>query len=326
MKNPLLYPKRTPDEEGYLSVGQNHCLYYQRHGDRDKYPVVYLHGGPGGGCSFEEYRYFDPDHYCVILFDQRGAGKSLPYAETRHNTPNDLIADLEKLRYHFGFKKWAIYGGSWGSSLAMLYALAHPQRVTRMILRGIFFADYRGACYITEENGAAKTYKNIYYADYRDFCLKYHPDSSTLLHSLYKCVFDDNQKTALKAAKLFDLWDTSIAFYDNADKHLQAIAQNPQNSLALARIFTHYACNFYSEDMRYYLLNGMASFTHRVDILHGQQDYICPLENATTLHGVLRNSHLYIVDKCGHSQTEPLLQNALIKITDQRKSEENDVI
>lgn len=309
-----LYPEQSPYDSGFFDVGDGHQLHYARYGNPKGEPVVYLHGGPGGGCTFE-YRLFNPDHYSVLLFDQRGAGKSLPFAETAHNTISALVGDIEKLRKHFGIERWHVAGGSWGSALGMFYALRHPAHVEKMLLRGIFFGDSDGARYIIDEDGAAAAHRNQWFEDYLGH-IPAAERASGLTMPYYRRLHSEDKAVAVEAARLFWLWDTSIATLSPRPDILDRIKDNPEGALPLSRIFFHYVVHEFQRGHKKLLLDGMGKLSHSVDIIHGREDKITPVANAIQLHGFCKNSRLNIVENCGHSMLEPALQQAARTITD----------
>lgn len=308
-----IYPERLPYETGFLPVGDGHALYLEWHGNPDGVPVVYLHGGPGAGSSFQEYRWFNPDHYNVLLFDQRGAGKSTPYASVDANDANHLVADIERLRKNFGIDSWAVAGGSWGSSLAMLYAAQHPDRVERLLLRGIYFADCEGKENIIEEFGVARTRRNEWFENYRAL-VAHVPSGASIMQAYYNLLMAP--ETAVEAARRFDLWDTSIATAQTRQDLLDEIDKNPEASLGVSRIFFHFSVHEFSDRLRQEILAGMKKFTGPVDIIHGREDYICPVKNAIALHQAVPHSRLHIVEGAGHSMLEPGIRDAFVSITD----------
>jgi proline iminopeptidase len=310
-----LYPENKPFDSGSFDTGDGHSIYYERHGNPQGKPVVYLHGGPGAGCSFREYRLFDPSHFNILLFDQRGSGKSLPYAGIANNDIHHLVEDLDKLRQNFGYGQWSITGGSWGSALAMLYAAKYPRHIDRMLLRGIFFADRKGADYIIEEDGAAKTRRSPLFDDYRNF-IPAAERRHGLKQAYYNRLISENKAAELEAATLFNLWDTSIATYIPRQDWLDDVRQKPGENLALSRIFFHFAVHEFDNQNREHLLSRMAESKIPLDIIHGRQDYICPVENAEELHRRCPGSRIQIPDQCGHSQMEQPLLVAFLKVTD----------
>jgi proline iminopeptidase len=309
-----LYPEQQPYESGYYDVGGGHLLAFNRYGNPSGKPVVYLHGGPGAGTSWE-YKLFHPDHYNILLFDQRGAGASTPYAEIKNNSIEDLVTDIEKLRVETNVEQWSIAGGSWGSALGMFYAAKYPKRVSRMLLRGIFFADSIGAKHIIEADGAAARHRNLVFDAYEKF-IPENERRNGLMLPYYNRLMLGNAEGAVEAAWLFDRWDTSIASIEPKPEWLADIDANPMASLALSRLFFYYSVHYFHEQNHPYLLNAMKQLDVPVAIIHGRQDHICPVENAAELHAVCKNSSLDIIENCGHTMAELGLRKAFLSITD----------
>lgn len=311
-----------PDESGYINVGDGHSLYYERHGNSKGVPVVWLHGGPGGGCAFNEHKYFNLDHYNLLIFDQRGAGKSKPFASTSDNDIPALIGDMEKLREHFGYQSWRVAGGSWGSSLALLYALEHPERVERLLLRGVFFADRQGARHIIETDGTAKQFQDkSWFQEYRDL-IPVEERRQGLTMPYHGLLTGDDHDLAVEAARRFLLWDTAICTVQPRQDLMDKVNADPEASLALSRIYFHFVVNQFDDANRKKILDGMSRLDIPVDIVHGQQDWICPVQNAHDLHRACRNSTLTVLENCGHSMAEPAMQQAFLGITGRWISED----
>lgn len=306
-----LYPERKPYEAGFFAV-DGHELYFERHGSPDApEKVVYLHGGPGAGCSYKEYRWFDPEVYDVLLFDQRWAPKS------KGRGPNGIdaaVADIEKLREHFGHQAWNVAGGSWGAALATIYAVRHPSRVKRLLLRGVFLADAVGARYIIEEDGAAAQNKNRWFREYQAH-IPAAERAGGLMQAYYRRVMQDNAE-AVEAARLLSRWNTSILTLHPRPELIDAEDATPDENLALARTFLHFSVAEFRETLKSEVLGGIAKLDIPIEIIHGRQDHICPIEDAFLLHSRCKNSRLYIIEQCGHGMIEPGLQRAFMGATD----------
>lgn len=314
----ILYPKPHKIDSGHLDVGDGHEIYYEVSGNPLGYPVVYLHGGPGAGFSGQEHRFFDPEYYRVILFDQRGAGRSLPYAETKHNSPETLIADINRLRKHLDIGSWAVSGGSWGSALALLYTIKYPQHVHRLLLRGVFFADARGAKHIIEENGGAASTQPKYFEQYAH--APFVPETARQnLTQMYHDVFEyGDEKTQIDAAMRFDLWDTSIAYAQINENALKAIKRNPRRSLALTKLFFHFTVNHYlKKDYKKHIIDNLDLLAKMpIDIVHGECDWICPVDNAYELKQRCPHANLNVVLGAGHTMADPLIKEAFVERLD----------
>ncbi|MCB9965085.1 MAG: prolyl aminopeptidase [Rhodospirillales bacterium] len=308
-----LYPKPTDVTSGFLDVGNGHRLYYEVSGPPDGFPVLYLHGGPGAGCSGQEHRYFDPSFYRVILMDQRGAGKSTPYAETAHNSPEFLLQDIETLRKHLHIQKWAIAGGSWGTCLALLYAVKHPQHVLRLLLRGLFFGDPAGARHLAEEGGASAIQPK-YFEQYAHAPFIPPEARHNLIMAYHDILTFGDAPTRLEAAKRFDLWDTSIAFAHLNEPVLKTIENNPEGSLALATLFFHYARHYYTDShLKGKIFAGKHALDDMlIDVIHGECDWICPVENAYEFKKYVPHANLTVILAGGHSMGDPLIRDAFV--------------
>jgi proline iminopeptidase len=305
-----LYPEIKPYNRHRLKVDELHELYLDESGNVDGIPVLYVHGGPGSGCELHSRCFFDPEKYRIILFDQRGAGRSSPNAETTNNTLQHLVADMEKIRTFLKIDKWVVFGGAWGSTLCLAYAEAHPERVMGMVLRSVFLGRQQDVKWIHQE-GASDIFPD-HWVDYR------HPipvaEHDDLVTAYHQRVNGKDELAKMAAAKAWSLWSAQCAsLHPNQDllKHYA----NPHRAMARARLATHYYVNdcFLSEDQ----LIDAADRIRDIPgiIVHGRFDMLCRLENAHTLHKAWMNSQLYIVREAGHSATEPTLIDALIRAT-----------
>ncbi len=312
-----MYPEIKPYDSGYLDVGDGHRLYYEQCGNPQGKPALFLHGGPGGGTSPDCRRLFDPRKYRIILFDQRGCGRSQPFASIANNTISDIIGDIERLRHFMAVEKWMIVGGSWGSALAMLYAGRHYEAVSGIVVSGVSLADLEGVNWFVEEGGASRLMPD-WFAPYRDFIP---PENRH--HGLAKAYYDilvngaDNDEMTIRAAKIFDVWDTSLLRHNVRHDMIQDIRDNPEASLALARIFYHFVLHEYKAGNRWRILDGARNLAHiPCEIVHGRYDLICPAENAWALHHAYPGSVLTIIQDGGHSILDPGLSQKVIEITD----------
>lgn len=313
-----LYPEAQPYDSGFYDTGDGHSLNYARYGNPNGRKAVYLHGGPGGGCSFDEYRWFDPEHFDILIFDQRGAGKSTPYASVENNSIDLLVDDLENLRRHFKIKSWSVCGGSWGSALAMFYAVRHPEYIERMLLRGIFFADPSGADHVVYGHGGPDLASNPYYIKYVDFVSSGN-GRNDLIQSYYNLMTSNKN---IEASRLFAQFNTSLAFYETPQALIDEISAHPEDEVALKNIWFHFCMHEFKIENRDLLLNGMSRFRNPVEIIHGRQDYICPAQNAVDLDAACPNSRVQIFDKAGHAQREDALLTAFIQITESWKEKD----
>jgi len=308
----FLYPKRKSYASGFFKTKGGCKLYYERYGNpKSPEKVVYLHGGPGAGCAFDEYRYFNPTHYDVLIFDQRWSGKSRPVAGERHNSIKAAIADLEGLRKHFGFKKWHIAGGSWGSALALLYTVRHPAKVKSLLLRGVFFGDRKGARYIIEKDGAAAKAKGPWFEEYRRFANK-----KSLLRPYYGLLMQKGPRAA-EAARLFMRWDTAIATAKPDKALIESVNAAPFRNMALSRTFFHFSVHEFKNTHKSAILKAVKKLDIPIHIVHGSHDHICPVKNAVLLSKYCKDGHLQVVKNGGHTLRDPKIGRAFTRAADE---------
>lgn len=306
-----LYPEIEPYETGMLDVGEGHQIYYERVGTPGAKPAVFLHGGPGGGMAPSHRRQWDPALYDVLLLDQRGCGKSLPFAEIEHNDTWRIVADLERLREMCGHEAWQVFGGSWGATLALAYAQTHPDRVTELVLRGVFLArqtekDWlytKGASEIMAEQWDSFT--GLIPEDERGNLVKAYHDRLTC----------DDEATRLAAAREWSLWEGSVATVLPNPELLDDFA-DPAKAVPFARICARYFLNdFYLEEAQ--LLRNAHKIAHIPTIIvQGRHDICCPPTSAWALKKELPQAELWIVDDGGHAASEPGITDGLVRATD----------
>ena len=307
-----LYPEIEPFATGTLEVDGRHKLYFEQCGNPDGKPVVLLHGGPGAGCSAKMRRFHDPAKYHIVLFDQRGSGRSTPHADLVDNTTWDLVADIEALREHLGITRWQVFGGSWGSTLALAYAQAHPSRVTELVLRGIFMLR-RWELEWFYQQGASRLFPDAW-----SHYLEAIPDveRGDLISAYHRRLTSSDEATRLAAARAWSVWEasTSLLIPDEAfiDGHKDA-----HFALSFARIESHYFVHGGFFDVEDQLLRD----AHRLKgipgvIVHGRYDVVCPIQSAWDLHRAWPDSKLVISPTSGHSAFEVENASALIEATD----------
>lgn len=307
-----LYPDIDVYDSGMLAVDARHQVYYEQCGSPDGKPVVILHGGPGAGCSAKMRRFHDPKAYRIVLFDQRGSGRSTPHADLVDNTTWDLVADIEALREHLGISRWQVFGGSWGSTLALAYAQAHPSRATELVLRGIFMLRRWELEWFYQE-GASRLYPEAW-----DQYLQAIPDveRADLISAYHRRLTSQSEATRLAAARAWSVWEasTSLLLPDEAfiDGHKDA-----HFALSFARIESHYFVHGGFFDVEDQLLRD-AHRLHGIPgvIVHGRYDVVCPVQNAWDLHKAWPESRLQISPHAGHSAFEPENASALVDATD----------
>ena len=313
-----LYPEIEPFDSGMLKVSDIHTIYYERCGNPEGIPVVFLHGGPGGGLIPMYRRFFDPQAYHIILFDQRGAGRSTPHAELRENTTWDLINDIETLREKFGIEKWYVFGGSWGSTLSLAYAETHPERVRGLILRGIFLTRPK-ELYWFYQHGASEIFPD-FWEQYRDAIPEEERDD--FMSAYHKRLTGDDEKTRLDAAQAWSVWEGATSkLYP--DKNLMDHFSEPQEALALARIECHYFVNNSFFPTENYLIENVDKIRQiPTVIVQGRYDVVCPSVSAWELHRAFPESDLQIIPDAGHSISEPGITSALVDAMDKFREKE----
>lgn len=314
-----LYPPIEPDHTGMLPVSERHQIYYEVSGNPAGKPVVVLHGGPGGG-SLPFYRqYFDPAKWRIVMFDQRGCGKSIPHAELRENTTWHLVEDIEQLRSHLGIEQWVVFGGSWGSTLSLAYSQTYPERCLRLILRGIFMLRAKELHWFYQE-GASYLFPDAW-EDY----LKPIPlaERHELITAYYRRLTSEDGVIRREAARAWSVWEASTSKL-LPDPDLMTKFGEDQFADAFARIECHYFVNrgfFESEDQ---LLRNVDRIRHiPTVIVQGRYDVVCPMISAWELHRAWAEAELLIIPDAGHSMTEPGIRSALIAATDRDVSHEN---
>ncbi|MET1024356.1 MAG: prolyl aminopeptidase [Pseudoxanthomonas sp.] len=307
-----LYPAIEPFDTGRLQVDDRHALYYEQCGNPNGKPVVLLHGGPGGGCSPKMRCFHDPAKYRIVLFDQRGSGRSRPHADLIDNTTWDLVADIEKLRTHLGIAAWQVFGGSWGSTLALAYAETHPKQVTELVLRGIFMLRRWELEWFYQE-GASRLFPDAW-----EHYIKAIPEveRADLISAFHRRLTSDDAATRLDAARAWSVWEGATSFLRVDDDFVNG-HEDAEFALAFARIENHYFVNGGFFEVEDQLLRD----AHRIAdipgvIVHGRYDVVCPIANAWDLHKVWPKATLEISPTSGHSAFEDENIDALIRATD----------
>jgi proline iminopeptidase len=313
------YPDITPYQTGMLPVSDLHTIYWEQSGNPQGKPVVFLHGGPGGG-SLPIYRQmFDPQRYRIILFDQRGCGKSTPHAELQDNTTWHLVSDIETLRQHLGIDRWLVFGGSWGSTLALAYAQAHPKRCTELILRGIFMLRRQEIEWFYQE-GASYLFPDAW-----EEYLKPIPETERgdLVTAYYKRLTSDDPQIRSVAAQAWSIWEGSTSKL-LVDPDIRSRFGESSFADAFARIECHYFINkgfFETDDQLLRDCDRIQSIP--TVIVQGRYDVVCPMWSAWDLHKALPQSEFIVVPDAGHSMTEPGIMTALLDASDRFASHGN---
>jgi proline iminopeptidase len=306
-----LYPPIDPYAAGHLDVGESHHIYWERVGTPGAKPAVFLHGGPGGGISPDHRRLFDPARYDVLLFDQRGCGRSTPHAGLEANTTWHLVADIERLREMAGIDKWLVFGGSWGSTLALAYAQAHVDRVSELVLRGIFTVRKAEIDWYYQE-GASRIYPD----KWERFVAPIPPEERHDLVAAYRRILTGDDRAAqLAAARAWSRWEgETIRLLP--DPALSASHDADDFALAFARIENHYFVHggWLEEGQLFRDASRLASIPGV--IVQGRYDMACPAETAWALHRAWPQARFEMIEGAGHAYNEPGILDALIRATD----------
>lgn len=310
-----LYPPIEPFRTGTLDVGDGHTIYYEECGNPNGQPVVLVHGGPGGGSNPTMRRFHDPSHYRIILFDQRGCGRSTPNASLEANTTWHLVADMELLRQTLGIERWQIFGGSWGSTLALTYAETHPGRVTGLILRGIFLVRWAELEWFYQE-GCSWIYPDAFTAFQAPIPLEERGD---MIAAYYRRLTDPSQQVRLTAAKAWSVWEGSTLSLMQDPERIRQFGADAY-AIAFARIECHYFVNggFFERDDQLIANAGRLAGIPGT-IVHGRYDVVTPLKNAWDLKQVWPEADLRIVVDAGHAMSEPGIAHELVSATRKHK-------
>ena len=305
-----LYPEIKPYAQHRLPVAAPHELYVEESGNPDGIPILYVHGGPGAGAEPRCRRFFDPERYRIILFDQRGAGRSTPHASLEDNTTQALVEDMEAIRQFLGVEQWLLFGGSWGSTLSLMYAESHPARVSALILRGIFLCRPQDIRWFYQE-GASRIFPDAW----ASFTAPLPPGCSDNVKAYYELLTGNNELARMGAAKAWSMWEAHCATL-RPNAVLEERLGDPHVAMAMARIEAHYFVNggFLQEDQIIQCAQRLRGIPGV--IIHGRYDMVCPLDNATALARAWPNGELQIVRDAGHSAFEPAITDALVRATD----------
>ncbi|MAZ87254.1 MAG: prolyl aminopeptidase [Cellvibrionaceae bacterium] len=306
----ILYPDIKPYLTQMLPVGDGHEIYMEQSGNPEGIAVLFVHGGPGAGTQKIDRRFFDPERYRIILFDQRGSGRSTPHASLENNTTHQLISDIEKIREHLQIERWLLFGGSWGSTLSLVYAQSHAEKVMGMILRGIFLCRQKDIHWFYQQ-GASMIFPD-YWEDYL------HPipaaERQDLLKAYYQRLTGSNELAKMACAKAWSLWEAHCATLRPNVDMIEAFS-DPHRALSLARIEAHYFAHQGFLEENQILNNATALEGIPGIIVHGRYDMVCPLDNAQSLHHVWHDSELHIIRDAGHASREPSIIDALVRAT-----------
>lgn len=312
-ENTLMFAPIEPYRHGMLAVDDVHTLYWEESGNPEGQPVLFLHGGPGGGTSPTHRRFFDPAHYRIVLFDQRGAGKSTPLGEYRQNTTALLIADIERLREMLGIEQWLVFGGSWGSTLALAYGEAFPDRCLGFVLRGIFL------CTKAEVDWFVNGMKYFYPEVHQQFAnLIPAEERGNLLQAYVRRLFCDDAKQVREAARTWSRYEGSCLFLEPQAQAIEDF-ESDEVSMGIGRLEAHYMANgaFMEEDQ---LIKNIHKIRHLpAVIVQGRYDVICPPVSAYRLHQAWPSAKLHMIKDAGHAAMEPGIATELVRATEQFK-------
>ena len=309
-----LYPPIEPYAAGRLALDDLHTMYWEQSGSPDGVPVLFLHGGPGAGSTPTHRRFFDPRHYRAVLYDQRGAGKSVPSASIVDNTTPHLVADIEALRIHLGIERWLVFGGSWGSTLALAYAVEHPDRVRALVLRGVFLCRPSEVEWFLHGMGR-------FFPEARQAFVGHLPEAERgdLLDAYFRRLTSDDQAVQRAAAAAWAGYEAACSTL-RPSPEVAAGVRDGRTALALARLEAHY--------LRHGAFFGATPLLDRIDrirslpgvIVQGRYDMVCPIETADALARAWPNAALRIVDDAGHSALEPGIRAALVVAMEEFKT------
>jgi proline iminopeptidase len=306
-----LYPAIDAYKTDFLKVSDIHTIYFEESGNPNGQPAIFVHGGPGGGTTPEYRRFFDPKHYRIILFDQRGCGKSTPHASLEQNTTQDLVADMERLREHLGIDRWLVFGGSWGSTLALAYAESHPERCTHLVLRGIFLLRKWEIDWFYQ-SGADAIFPDLW----EEYLKPIPPaERGDMIGAYYRRLTSNDPAVRIEAARAWSIWEGSTSKL-HIDTSLVDHYSSPEFAIAFARIECHYFVNhgFLEEGQ---LLRDVDKIRHIPSVIvQGRYDVVCPMRSAWDLHRAFPEAKLTISPASGHSMLEPENRSALIEATD----------
>jgi len=307
-----IYSEIEPFNEFNLKVSELHTIHVEESGNKNGKPIIFFHGGPGGGIEPIYRQYFNPKKWHIIIFDQRGCGKSSPHAELKENTTWDLVDDIEKIRTHLNIEKWVVFGGSWGSTLSLIYAIKYPNRCKGLILRGIFMIRKKEIQWFYQE-GASYIYPDAW-----EKYLEPIPENehNNLISAYYKRLTSDDKSVRVKVAKAWSKWESSTSKLYSSDYSLHHF-DDPRVSEAFARIECHYFLNrgFFKSD-EWILENVFGIRDIPTVIIQGRYDIVCPMTSAWELKKKLPKADFHIIQNAGHSMTEEGIASKLIEYTD----------
>ena len=307
-----LYPATEPYHHGWLDVGDGHEIYFEECGNPDGKPCIFVHGGPGGGASPAARSFFDPERYRIVVFDQRGCGRSRPHASIEANTTQHLINDMERLREALSIERWLVFGGSWGSTLSLAYAQSYPDRVSELVLRGIFLVREQEIRWLYQF-GASELYPDAWESYVAPI-----PESERgdLVTAFHKRLTSDDEDVRLQAARAWSVWEASTSFLIQSADFI-AHLDTPAAALAMARIECHYFMNGGFLETPNQLIDNIDRIRHiPTVIVQGRYDVVCPPVTAWELHRAWPEADFQVIPDAGHSAFDPSNARALVAATD----------
>ena len=307
-----LFPNIEPFNTFNLPVSDLHTIYVEESGNKNGKPVIFLHGGPGGGVDPKYRRYFDPEKWRIIMFDQRGCGKSTPFAELEENTTWDLVSDIEKIRNHLSIDQWVVFGGSWGSTLSLAYSQTHPDSCKGLILRGIFLVRKKELDWFYQEGA-----NNIFPDRWESFLEPIPVEKrDNLMQAYYEILTGEDHSKKIEAAKAWSTWEGSTVRLLQDENFISDFSDD-KFAEAFARIECHYFMNNCWFDSDNHLIENMHKIRHIPGvIIHGRYDIICPVIQAWDLYKVWPEADLHIIPDAGHSIFEDGIKNKILEYTD----------
>ncbi len=308
----MIFPEIEAIEKGNLKVSSLHFIYWERSGNPQGLPVLIVHGGPGGGSSPLYRRYFDPEKFNIIQFDQRGCGRSTPHSELNENSTQHLIDDIEKIRQFLKIESWHVFGGSWGSTLSLIYAIQYPEKVLTLTLRGIFLCRKKELSWFYQK-GASEIFPEEF-----DLYQSVIPEDERgdLINAFYKRLTSEDRSVRAKAAYSWTRWEMATSFLMPKELSIKKAA-NDYFSDSFARIECHYFINNIFLEENYILKNIIKIKNIPVSIVQGRYDIVCPMRSAWDLKQALPSSKLYVIDNSGHSIKETGITNKLIDLNNE---------
>ena len=306
-----LYSEITPYHTFFLETGNKHSVYVEQSGNPDGFPVIFLHGGPCSGTKPDHRRFFNPEHYRIILFDQRGCGLSLPFGELENNTTQDLIDDMERIRQHLAIDQWLVFGGSWGAALGLLYAQQHPEKITGMIIRAVFLARQQDLDWFAKD-GASRIYPEQWQRLVESIPKHRRED---LVQGLCDALWGEDEVATRRVAKEWMAWGGQVALANDYQSGSQG-DHVTEKMVKQVGMELHYARHQYFIKENQILENCTALYGIPTIIIHGRQDLVCPIEAGMKLHQALPHAEYVVLPNAGHIAQGLEMIDALVSATD----------